>query len=109
MDCLTLWLSNLLLAETATATIAARDRRPGGGRRARAPAPTLLVSNEVGMGLVPETPLGRRSATWPGSPTSGWRRVADEIYAAMMGMVLRMHPAPVRAFRAGRHRDQERP
>ena len=55
VDCLTLWLSNLMLAEhdidRATqdllAALAARQ------------APTVLVSNEVGMGLVPETPLGR--------------------------------------------------
>lgn len=55
IDCLTLWLSNLMLAgrdpEAETATLI--------GALAKAPAPVILVSNEVGMGLVPETPLGR--------------------------------------------------
>ncbi len=55
VDCLTLWLSNLMLAahDVATATSALEEAL------ARRTAPTLLVSNEVGLGLVPETPLGR--------------------------------------------------
>lgn len=56
VDCLTLWLSNLVLAE--------RDVVPMADALcdavAAAPCPVVLVSNEVGMGLVPETPLGRR-------------------------------------------------
>lgn len=55
VDCLTLWLSNVMLAErdveAATADLLA----------ALGTAPqVVLVSNEVGMGLVPDTPLGRR-------------------------------------------------
>ena len=55
VDCLTLWLTNLMLgghdiAGATTAMEAALDRRE---------APTILVSNEVGLGIVPETPLGR--------------------------------------------------
>ena len=55
VDCLTLWLSNLMHAsrdvESETEMLAEwlRDARH----------PVLLVSNEVGLGLVPETPLGR--------------------------------------------------
>jgi adenosylcobinamide kinase/adenosylcobinamide-phosphate guanylyltransferase len=55
VDCLTLWLSNLMLAE--------RDFEMEARRLARflgaAKHPVVLVSNEVGLGLVPETPLGR--------------------------------------------------
>ena len=55
MDCLTLWLSNLKLeghdvAANTMALEAALRRRQ---------APSILVSNEVGLGIVPETPLGR--------------------------------------------------
>lgn len=55
IDCLTLWLTNLMLADRdlAAATSALEEAL------ARRIAPTLLVSNEVGLGLVPETPLGR--------------------------------------------------
>lgn len=56
VDCLTLWLSNLMLAERWS------DDAEGAliEALAAASAPCILVSNEVGMGLVPETPLGRR-------------------------------------------------
>jgi len=56
VDCLTLWLSNLMLAEgDIDAETAALE-----AALARRAAPTLLVSNEVGSGIVPATPLGRR-------------------------------------------------
>ncbi|MYG52541.1 MAG: bifunctional adenosylcobinamide kinase/adenosylcobinamide-phosphate guanylyltransferase [Rhodospirillaceae bacterium] len=55
VDCLTLWLSNLMLAGRTTgpaeeALIAALERRRG---------LTVLVSNEVGTGIVPENRLAR--------------------------------------------------
>ncbi|WP_428484816.1 bifunctional adenosylcobinamide kinase/adenosylcobinamide-phosphate guanylyltransferase [Rhodopila sp.] len=55
VDCLTLWLSNLMLGghdiPTATAALeAVLDRRR---------QPTVLVSNELGLGIVPGTLLGR--------------------------------------------------
>jgi adenosyl cobinamide kinase/adenosyl cobinamide phosphate guanylyltransferase len=55
IDCLTLWLSNLMLDghNVETATVALTD-----ALRQR-DAPTILVSNEVGLGIVPVTPLGR--------------------------------------------------
>jgi adenosylcobinamide kinase / adenosylcobinamide-phosphate guanylyltransferase len=55
VDCLTLWLSNLMGAgrvvehETETLCAALREAR----------GPVVLVANEVGLGLVPETALGR--------------------------------------------------
>jgi len=56
VDCLTLWLSNLLFAERDLDAETARLCAALGGLA----GPVVLVSNEVGMGLVPETPLGRR-------------------------------------------------
>lgn len=55
VDCLTLWLSNLMIGyhemdAALTSFEGALDRRL---------APTILVSNEVGLGVVPETQLGR--------------------------------------------------
>jgi len=55
VDCLTLWLSNLMLAERDPEVEARRLTRFLGGRRYI----KIIISNEVGMGLVPETPLGR--------------------------------------------------
>lgn len=56
VDCLTLWLSNLMLAD------AVLQPRFDGLCRAIAdcPRPLVLVANEVGLGIVPDTPLGRR-------------------------------------------------
>jgi adenosylcobinamide kinase / adenosylcobinamide-phosphate guanylyltransferase len=55
VDCLTLWLSNLMFAE--------RDPEIEAKRLVRfldvSRYPIMFVSNEVGLGLVPETPLGR--------------------------------------------------
>ena len=55
VDCLTLWLSNLMLAERDPETEARRLAQFLGAAK----HPVVLVSNEVGLGLVPETRLGR--------------------------------------------------
>ena len=56
IDCATLWLTNQMLAETnlatATATLLSALHT--------CPAPILIVSNEVGQGIVPDNPLARR-------------------------------------------------
>ena len=55
IDCLTLWLSNLMLGghavDLAVYALEAALRARG--------APTIVVANEVGLGIVPETPLSR--------------------------------------------------
>lgn len=56
VDCLTLWLSNRMLAE---ADLEAETSAVLGALSERT-APTVLVSNETGLGIVPDTPLGRR-------------------------------------------------
>ena len=56
VDCLTLWLSNLLLADAdIDAEIAQLE-----AALAVTAAPVVLVANEVGSGIVPDHPLGRR-------------------------------------------------
>jgi adenosylcobinamide kinase/adenosylcobinamide-phosphate guanylyltransferase len=56
IDCATLWLTNLMLADADLGT--EEDRLLAA--LAACPAPVAVVSNELGLGLVPETPLGRR-------------------------------------------------
>src|ERR1700722_6746243 len=56
VDCLTLWLSNLMQAGRDPEIEARRLTRFLGVPR----YPVVFVSNEVGLGLVPDTPLGRR-------------------------------------------------
>lgn len=56
VDCLTLWLSNLMLAEADIAAETAQLEKT----LVAANGPLVLVANEVGSGIVPSYPLGRR-------------------------------------------------
>jgi adenosylcobinamide kinase / adenosylcobinamide-phosphate guanylyltransferase len=56
VDCLTLWLSNLMLAEADIEAEAAHLEET----LVAANGPLVLVANEVGSGIVPSYPLGRR-------------------------------------------------
>jgi adenosylcobinamide kinase / adenosylcobinamide-phosphate guanylyltransferase len=84
VDCLTLWLSNLLLAEKpieaeiAALHAALRD----------AAGPVVLVANEVGMGLVPETPLGRRFRDAAGWLNQEIAALADRVVFIAAGLPL---------------------
>ena len=55
VDCLTLWLSNLMFAGRDCDVEAPRLTEFIGAAK----QPIVFVSNEIGLGLVPETPLGR--------------------------------------------------
>ncbi|ONG49965.1 bifunctional adenosylcobinamide kinase/adenosylcobinamide-phosphate guanylyltransferase [Pseudoroseomonas deserti] len=55
VDCLTLWLTNLMLGEHDVAAATAALEAALDGRA----APTVLVANEVGLGIVPENRLAR--------------------------------------------------
>lgn len=56
LDCATLWLSNVMLAETKETEIAVEEFFEA---LDNCPAPVVVVSNETGMGIVPEHKLGR--------------------------------------------------
>ena len=62
MDCLTLWVSNLLLREPDPARVEARIPRLA--RTLAAAGPGRAVANEVGLGIVPDNALAGPSATW---------------------------------------------
>jgi adenosylcobinamide kinase/adenosylcobinamide-phosphate guanylyltransferase len=98
IDCLTLWLSNLLLADHGEAAAHARVERLRSAL-ARAPFESIVVTNEVGMGLVPETPLGRTFRDVAGRAHQELARGAHAVYFAAMGTVLRLRPPPVEAMR----------
>ena len=88
VDCLTLWLTNQMLAE---ADLAAETERLLTALAA-CPARLWLVSNEVGWGLVPETPLGRRFRDEAGRLHQRIAAVADEVFLIAAGLPLRMKP-----------------
>ncbi|MBN7778392.1 bifunctional adenosylcobinamide kinase/adenosylcobinamide-phosphate guanylyltransferase [Nitratireductor aquimarinus] len=86
VDCLTLWLSNLMLndhelkpaAERLLATLAARE------------GTTVLVSNEVGFGIVPETPLGRRFRDEAGFLNQKVAAAADSVTLVVAGLPMKV-------------------
>ena len=100
VDCLTLWLSNLLLADLGEAAIAERVEALVASIDARANE-TILVTNEVGMGVVPETALGRVFRDVVGRAHQRLARRADEMYVGIMGVVLRIEPGPIVAVSPG--------
>ena len=86
VDCLTLWLSNLMLADIPP------DQQIASliDVLAERTAPTVLVSNEVGLGLVPETPLGRQFRDWQGLANQRVALSADCVLFVAAGLPLVM-------------------
>ena len=86
LDCLTLWLSNRLLAGSDLASDCAALVDMLRARR----SPTLVVSNEVGLGLVPETPLGRAFRDAAGRLNQQVAAAADHVHFIAAGLPLRL-------------------
>jgi adenosylcobinamide kinase / adenosylcobinamide-phosphate guanylyltransferase len=103
IDCLTLWLSNLLLAEVPSSEIRRRVRALS-ILLVEAPFPTFVVTNEVGMGLVPETPIGRAFRDLTGHAHQDLASRATSLYFATLGTILRLKPAPVAVIGTGADR-----
>ena len=91
IDCLTLWISNLLLAGLREAAVLRQCERLAAALR-KAPFHVVVVTNEVGMGLVPETALGRTFRDVCGRAHQRLGRAADEVYFGALGMMLRLKP-----------------
>lgn len=82
VDCLTLWLTNLLLAE---ADVAAADTGLL-ATLAQRPGPVVLVSNEVGSGVVPMGELSRRFVDAAGRLHQGIAARATEVVLVSAGL-----------------------
>lgn len=84
IDCLTLWLSNVLLAGH---DVQAESERLLAAM-ATAPGPLVAVSNEVGLGLVPETALGRAFRDAQGRLNQAVAAIADRVVFIAAGLPL---------------------
>jgi adenosylcobinamide kinase/adenosylcobinamide-phosphate guanylyltransferase len=94
IDCLTLWLSNLLVqGHGHSAVLRQVDDLVDalGSRRTH----VVIVTSEVGLGLVPETALGRAFRDLAGLAHQRLAETADEVYLGVMGLMLRLKPAPI--------------
>jgi adenosylcobinamide kinase/adenosylcobinamide-phosphate guanylyltransferase len=96
VDCITLWLANQLVDGVAPAVIEENAARLAGALRA-APCHVIAVTNEVGMGVHPETTLGRTFRDLAGRAHQSLARVADEVHLAVLGALVRLRPGPVEA------------
>jgi adenosylcobinamide kinase / adenosylcobinamide-phosphate guanylyltransferase len=90
VDCLTLWLSNVLLADAdVDAEIEHLD-----GALARTAAPVVLVANEVGSGIVPDNALGRRFRDLQGLLNQRIAVRADRVFLVVAGLSLTLKGSP---------------
>jgi adenosylcobinamide kinase/adenosylcobinamide-phosphate guanylyltransferase len=89
IDCLTLWLSNLMLdgrdIDAAAAELEAAARA--------APCPVAMVSNEVGLGIVPDNALARRFRDAQGRLNQRMAAAADLVIFCAAGLPLVMKGA----------------
>jgi len=101
IDCLTLWLSNMMCrgAETADEINNLIDVLTNVGAGLALPnkigepmpAPTIfIVSNEVGMGIVPENEMARKFRDMAGTLNQKVAEVANEVYLIIAGIPVRI-------------------
>ncbi len=86
VDCLTLWLTNLMLADrdwekeaSALAETLARQK-----------SPVVLVTNEVGLGIVPDNALARQFRDAAGILNQMIARAADQVEFVVAGLPMRV-------------------
>jgi adenosylcobinamide kinase/adenosylcobinamide-phosphate guanylyltransferase len=82
VDCLTLWLSNEMLAADGDWRGALEGLASA---LLRQTAPVVLVTNEVGSGIVPDNALARRFQDAAGVATKAIGAIADEVVLVLAG------------------------
>jgi adenosylcobinamide kinase/adenosylcobinamide-phosphate guanylyltransferase len=86
VDCLTLWLSNLMIDDLDWEEPCARLIAALGAQR----SPVVMVSNEVGMGIVPDNRLGRRFRDAQGWLNQRVAQVADSVEFVVAGIPMKL-------------------
>ena len=94
VDCLTLWISNLLVRGDGESRIHAEIDALAQTLEAP-PCHVVLVSNEVGFGIVPENRLARDFRDLVGRAHQRIAPICDELYLGAIGVIVRLRPAPL--------------
>jgi adenosylcobinamide kinase/adenosylcobinamide-phosphate guanylyltransferase len=89
VDCVTLWLTNLLLKYEDKGAVLEEVRRTTSAF-SYLKTPLFLVTNEVGMGIIPDNPLGRTFCDLSGEANEILAATADEVYATFSGLPLKL-------------------
>jgi adenosylcobinamide kinase / adenosylcobinamide-phosphate guanylyltransferase len=84
VDCLSLWVSNLLLRGDGPSAVE-EAARASADAAARRPGLTIAVTNEVGLGVVPATPLGRAFRDVLGTVNRIWVDASDRAVFVVAG------------------------
>ena len=98
VDCLTLWITNLLLAgDNVAAQVGELGRTLQQLRGTR----VILVSNEVGLGIVPDNAMARTFRDLAGSAHQRLAEICDDVYFVVAGLPMTLkgsaaEPAPLR-------------
>jgi adenosylcobinamide kinase / adenosylcobinamide-phosphate guanylyltransferase len=87
VDCLTLWVSNLMEVGLDDAAVARRAEEAAALAASR-DAPTVVISNEVGSGIVPALALARRYRDLLGQVNATWAAAADQALLLVAGRAL---------------------
>ncbi len=86
VDCLTMWVTNLLLRPGATEAKLRFEGEALVKVLEETTVPTILVSNEVGWGIVPENPLARQFRDWAGWLHQRLAQAADLVVLVVAGL-----------------------
>ena len=87
LDCITLWLTNLIMEDLSDGDIMTRVRELAATLKDIG-CSTALVTNEVGWGVVPENPLARRFRDLAGSANQMLARTVDRVVLSVAGIPL---------------------
>ena len=93
MDCITLWITNML---EANIDVAAAVEELYGVLNDVDTSRVILVSNEVGLGIVPDNPLGRSFRDLAGAAHQRLAEICDDVYFIAAGLPLVMKGDPPR-------------
>jgi adenosylcobinamide kinase/adenosylcobinamide-phosphate guanylyltransferase len=91
VDCLTLWLANLIAAERKIE----RETAALLAALAAATGPVVLVSNEVGGGIIPDNPLARRYADALGVLNQAVAAEVNRVVVMAAGQPLLVKPSRI--------------
>ncbi len=89
IDCLTLWVANLIFADFSDEQTITLSDAVAESCRSRC-GPTVVVSNEVGLGVHPDNDLGRRYRDLLGMVNVGWAAQAQRSLLMVAGRALRL-------------------
>lgn len=89
VDCITLWLTNLLLLHNEPGTVL-REVSMLAESFPHLETHLILVSNEVGMGIVPDNALARTFRDLAGKANEILAEAADEVHVVFSGIPLRL-------------------